>query len=113
MEANFTRHRLGNATLSENFTEEEYPFVSKLWKQPLHLILIYSLAYSLVFILAVVGNSLVVSVVYKNPRMHTVTNYFIVNLAIADMLISIIVLPITLLSNLMYGKFSVLSTISY
>ncbi|XP_064627956.1 neuropeptide SIFamide receptor-like [Lineus longissimus] len=100
MEGNLT----GNASVPYNFTdEEEYLLITGLWKQPLHLILIYSFAYSVVFTLAVVGNSLVVSVVYKNPRMHTVTNYFIVNLAIADMLVSVIVLPITLLSNLMYG----------
>ncbi|KAK2158720.1 hypothetical protein LSH36_165g07000 [Paralvinella palmiformis] len=36
--------------------------------------------------------------------MHTVTNYFIVNLAIADILVCIFCLPITLLSNLYTGK---------
>ena len=34
-------------------------------RQPVHMIVIYSLAYSLVFLLALAGNSLVVSVVYR------------------------------------------------
>ena len=87
----------GNAT---NITEMSYALI----KQPVHMIAIYSLAYGIVFLLGLIGNSLVVSVVYRNPRMHNVTNYFIVNLAIADMLVCLLCLPITLLSNLFSGK---------
>ena len=72
-------------------------------RQPVHMIVIYSIAYSIVFLLGILGNSLVVSVVYRNPRMHSVTNYFIVNLAIADILVCVFCLPITLLSNLYSG----------
>ena len=34
-------------------------------KQPVQMIVLYSIAYSLVFLLALAGNSLVVSVVYR------------------------------------------------
>ena len=68
------------------------------------MVVIYSLAYSLIFLLGICGNLLVISVVYRNPRMHNVTNYFIVNLAFADMSVCIVCLPITLLSNLYTGK---------
>lgn len=81
-------------------TEEFYPVV----KQPLHMIVIYTIAYLVVFVLSVVGNSLVVAVVWRNPQMHSVTNYFIVNLAIADILVSVFCLPITLMSNLLSGQ---------
>ncbi|KAM9857353.1 alpha-1A adrenergic receptor [Aulostomus maculatus] len=47
-----------------------------------------------VFILvAIVGNILVILSVVCNKHLQTVTNYFIVNLAMADLLLSIIVLP--------------------
>ena len=36
--------------------------------------------------------------------MHNVTNYFIVNLAIADMCVCFVCLPITLLSNIYTGQ---------
>ncbi|KAL3067069.1 hypothetical protein OYC64_016924 [Pagothenia borchgrevinki] len=42
---------------------------------------------------AIVGNILVILSVVCNKHLQTVTNFFIVNLAIADLLLSIIVLP--------------------
>jgi hypothetical protein len=42
-------------------------------------------AYGLVLVVGVVGNSLVVGVVLRSPRMRTVTNLFILNLAVADL----------------------------
>ncbi|KAK6182385.1 hypothetical protein SNE40_010089 [Patella caerulea] len=53
--------------------------------------------YSLVIFLAVTGNSLVIWTVWRNTHMHTVTNYYIVNLAISDLLVSAIVMPLKLL----------------
>ena len=75
-----------------------------LLKQTLPVIIALSVAYIIVFILAVVNNSLVVSVIIRNPQMRNVTNYFLANLAVADILVSFIVLPITLLSNIFNGK---------
>lgn len=66
---------------------------------------IYCIAYSIVFIMGIVGNSCVVAVVIRSPRMRTVTNYFIVNLALADILVLLFCLPATLLSNLFIRKF--------
>ena len=85
--------------------DDIYPLYPTI-KQPVHMIVIYSIAYSVIFLLGIIGNSLVVSVVYRNNRMHTVTNYFIVNLAIADILVCLFCLPITLLSNLYTGEFT-------
>lgn len=50
-----------------------------------------------VFIIGIVGNLLVCYAVYKNETMRTVTNYFIVNLAIADFLVILFCLPPTVL----------------
>ena len=69
---------------------------------------IYCVAYTLVFILGIIGNSFVVAVVLRSPRMRTVTNYFIVNLALADILVLIFCLPATLLSNLFIRKYRII-----
>lgn len=66
--------------------------------------LLYCLAYTIVFILGIVGNSAVVAVVFRSPRMRTVTNYFIVNLALADILVLLFCLPPTLLGHLFIRK---------
>ena len=49
----------------------------------------------IVFILGLGGNALVCLAVYRNHSMRTVTNYFIVNLAVADLLVIIVCLPPT------------------
>ncbi|KAK2141123.1 hypothetical protein LSH36_1157g01010 [Paralvinella palmiformis] len=71
-----------------------------LLKQSAPIVVLFSIAYLIVFVLAVVNNSLVVTVIYRNPQMRTVTNYFLANLAVADIMVSFVVLPLTLLSNL-------------
>ncbi|XP_072396328.1 orexin/Hypocretin receptor type 1-like [Diabrotica undecimpunctata] len=46
-----------------------------------------------VFVIGLVGNCLVCVAVYRNHTMRTVTNYFIVNLAVADFLVILFCLP--------------------
>lgn len=50
-----------------------------------------------VFVVGLVGNFLVCLAVYRNHTMRTVTNMFIVNLAIADFLVIFLCLPPTVL----------------
>ncbi|GIY69827.1 orexin receptor type 2, partial [Caerostris darwini] len=50
-----------------------------------------------VFVVGLVGNALVCVSVYRNHTMRTVTNYFIVNLALADFLVILVCLPPTVL----------------
>ena len=87
---------------SSNFST--FQFIPEL-KQPVHMIVIYSAAYLVIFLLGLLGNTLVVLVVYRNVRMHNVTNYFIVNLAVADILVCLLCLPISLLQNLYAGEY--------
>ncbi|XP_014485900.1 PREDICTED: orexin receptor type 2-like [Dinoponera quadriceps] len=49
--------------------------------------------HSVVFVVGLIGNALVCMAVYRNHSMRTVTNYFIVNLAVADLLVLLICLP--------------------
>lgn len=62
-------------------------------------------AYLIVFIVGLIGNSFVIAVVFRAPRMRTVTNYFIVNLALADILVICFCLPATLMSNIYVRKY--------
>ncbi|KAE9526773.1 hypothetical protein AGLY_013421 [Aphis glycines] len=73
---------------------------------------VYCFAYTMVFLVGLVGNLLVVSVVCRSPRMRNVTNYFIVNLAVADILVLVFCLPATLLSNIYVHTWPVLCTVS-
>ena len=72
-------------------------------RQSIPMIVILTIAYLVVLTLGVINNSLVVLVIYRNPMLRTVTNYFIANLAVADILVCLLVLPITLLSNIFEG----------
>lgn len=60
---------------------------------------IYTL-YGTIFVVALVGNGLVCYVVNSAPRMKTVTNYFIVNLATGDILITFFCVPTSFVSTL-------------
>ncbi|KAL1121969.1 hypothetical protein AAG570_003377 [Ranatra chinensis] len=53
---------------------------------------VYSL-YLVIFVTAVSGNGLVCYVVKASPRMRTVTNYFIGNLAFGDILMTLFCVP--------------------
>lgn len=62
-----------------------------------------SVAYSLISIIGVVGNVAVI-VVTKSAQMNNLTNKFIANLAVADLLVNVVCVPFTLVSNLFPGK---------
>lgn len=58
------------------------------------------LAYSTIILFGVSGNSLVIYAVYRFRNLHTVTNFFIANLAVADLLVNALCLPFTLMATL-------------
>ncbi|ELV11698.1 Neuropeptide FF receptor 1 [Tupaia chinensis] len=63
----------------------------------------FIVAYVLIFLLCMVGNALVCLIVLKNRHMRTVTNMFILNLAVSDLLVGIFCMPTTLVDNLITG----------
>ncbi|KAM4747262.1 neuropeptide Y receptor type 2-like [Rhinophrynus dorsalis] len=58
-------------------------------------------AYSLIILLGLIGNSLVIYMIVKYRNMRTVTNFFIANLAVADLMVDSLCLPFTLVYTLM------------
>ncbi|XP_068611964.1 neuropeptide Y receptor Y2, like [Brachionichthys hirsutus] len=70
------------------------------------------LAYSTIIVLGVVGNSLVIYVIYRFKTLRTVTNFFIANLAVADLLVNTLCLPFTLVYTLQ-GEWKFGSTLCF
>lgn len=56
-------------------------------------IILLSCAYGVISLLSVFGNSSIIYIVIRNRRMHSVTNYFICNLALADCLVACFAVP--------------------
>lgn len=54
--------------------------------------------YIIIFLMAVIGNGIVCFIVQSSPRMRTVTNYFIANLAVGDMLMALFCVPFSFIS---------------
>lgn len=64
-----------------------------------HVVLIA--LYLTIVIISVGGNSLVISVIVVEKRMRTVTNWFIVNLACADVLMATVCVPFTFIADVL------------
>lgn len=84
-----------------NISESCDPFVNpdSLVANPMFQTIVYSM-YGTIFILALMGNIFVCYMVLSSPRMRTVTNYFIMNLAVGDIMITLICVPFTPISLL-------------
>ncbi|NWR54642.1 NPFF2 protein, partial [Bucorvus abyssinicus] len=64
---------------------------------------IFIISYLLIFLLCMVGNSVVCFIILRSKHMRTVTNLFILNLAVSDLLVGIFCMPTTLLDNIIAG----------
>lgn len=73
---------------------------------PLFQTIIY-IFYSVIFIMAFVGNTVVCTVVFSSIRQWTVTNFFIANMAVGDILIAFFCIPFSSVSTflLLYWPF--------
>ncbi|XP_066304208.1 neuropeptide FF receptor 2-like [Branchiostoma lanceolatum] len=82
-----------------NATDERLPPL----KHDLGVTVVIVLGYVLVFVMCVTGNVLVCAIIAKNRNLHTVTNFFIFNLALADLLVALICMPVTLVYTIIYN----------
>lgn len=70
-----------------------------LYEVPIGIIVLLSIFYGSISIIAVIGNSLVIWIVATTRAMQTVTNLFIANLALADVVIGMFVIPFQVIIN--------------
>ncbi|KFV64728.1 Neuropeptide FF receptor 2, partial [Dryobates pubescens] len=64
---------------------------------------VFIISYLLIFLLCMLGNGVVCFLVLRSRQMRTVTNLFIFNLAVSDLLVGIFCMPTTLLDNIIAG----------
>lgn len=57
--------------------------------------------YTLILLLAIVGNGLVILTLIQIKRMRTITNVFLLNLAVSDILLGVLCVPTTLIGTLL------------
>lgn len=64
--------------------------------------------YSIIFLLSTLGNALVIITLIQNRKMRTITNLFLLNLSISDLLLAVFCMPFTLipllLRNFIFGE---------
>ena len=65
---------------------------------------VFTIAYLMIFAVCMVGNGVVCFIVLRSKNMRTVTNLFILNLAISDLLVGIFCMPTTLVDNIITGQ---------
>ncbi|XP_043596711.1 RYamide receptor-like isoform X2 [Bombus pyrosoma] len=63
------------------------------YEVPTAILVVLSISYGTISFLAVVGNSLVMWIIATSRRMQNVTNFFIANLALADIVIGLFAIP--------------------
>lgn len=84
-----------------DYSELEYLGKRKLiphWEAVMKIVI-----YVVIMITAIIGNVLIILVVARDKRMRTTTNYFIVNLAVADLLVTAFCTWVHLVDNLTEG----------
>ncbi|KAI8793807.1 cardioexcitatory receptor, partial [Biomphalaria glabrata] len=79
-------------------------------EQPVYAQVIIVLMYVLIILVAVGGNLLFSYIIVMNPKMRSLTNLFLLNIAISDIVKAVICNPFTFIANLIllywpYGEF--------
>lgn len=88
---------VNNCTNDYCIPDEDYVEMIENHVLPNHYEYVLIAMHMMVFVVGLVGNALVCVAVYSNPTMRTVTNYFIVNLAVADFMVILFCLPPTVI----------------
>ncbi|KAM4558308.1 cholecystokinin receptor [Odontesthes bonariensis] len=93
----------GNGGLETNIScgNASTPLIPELVRQRDEDYTLRILLYSLIFFLSVFGNLLIIVVLTVNKRMRTVTNTFLLSLAVSDLMMAIFCMPFTLIPNIL------------
>lgn len=115
----FTDNLEVTTSLPSNFTNSSHPpnpldiwwnvFDEKYLRHSMNWTVALIIAYTLILIIGIIGNCMVILVVVFRPQMRTVTNMFIMNLAVADLFVIVFCVPGTLVSNIFTRKQKVYS----
>ncbi|XP_076282853.1 neuropeptides capa receptor [Lasioglossum baleicum] len=78
----------------ENLTEVEY--LTKVLGPkylPMQMVVPLTIAYVTIFVTGIFGNVATCTVILRNPSMQTATNYYLLNLAVSDLILLVLGLP--------------------
>lgn len=75
-----------------------------LYQVPPYMVILLSICYGSISVLATAGNGLVIWVIVGSRRMRNVTNYYIANLALADFLLAVFAIPFEVSGKCNYLK---------
>ncbi|XP_030371505.1 octopamine receptor beta-3R-like isoform X2 [Scaptodrosophila lebanonensis] len=94
-----------NLTLNSSFIESigEPEMVEDSWLD-LSLLILKAFIFSSIILAAVLGNALVIISVQRNRKLRVITNYFVVSLAMADMLVALCAMTFNASVELSGGK---------
>ena len=67
--------------------------LERLYSAPVEIVALLSIFYGTISIIAIIGNVLVIWIVASTRQMRTVTNMYIANLALADVIIGLFCIP--------------------
>ncbi|CAL1530903.1 unnamed protein product, partial [Lymnaea stagnalis] len=85
----------------ENATRQQYINVCVNQRRANSVSQFIIIPYGLIFLLSVVGNTLVILTLVRHKKMRTITNMYLLNLAISDLLLAVFCMPFTLIPMLM------------
>jgi hypothetical protein len=69
------------------------------------LLVIWSIVYTLIAIFTIISNILIITVFYKKRNLRTRTNYFVIGLAAADVIVGVVTIPLWVAYfNVLYNK---------
>ncbi|XP_078579048.1 neuropeptide FF receptor 1-like [Branchiostoma floridae x Branchiostoma japonicum] len=88
-------------TTATNSTNSDYDeLLSLKYKIGVVMIVICGLCYVVICLMCIVFNGLLCWLIWKTPEEHKSTDYFILNLAISDLLVGIFCIPFTLINHI-------------
>lgn len=61
--------------------------------------------YCLIFLLSLGGNALVIITLFREKKMRTITNLFLLNLAASDLMLSMLCMPFSLVATIILRNF--------
>ncbi|NWT89209.1 NPFF2 protein, partial [Lanius ludovicianus] len=91
-----------NGTYKYLYLEGNVSYVDFYLHQP-SVAAVFITSYLLIFLLCMVGNGGVCVIILWSKHMRTVTNLFILNLAVSDLLVGLFCMPTTLLDSIIAG----------
>ncbi|KAH3818311.1 hypothetical protein DPMN_119915 [Dreissena polymorpha] len=86
--------------VSDLLDYETIPYLGEKRALPVYEVVLKVILFTVIIIIALVGNLLIIVSVIRQKQMQTTTNFYIANLAVADLLVTIFCTWVHLVNNL-------------